>query len=365
MKRYFIAIWLLLNVHIGLLRAQSLKPGFDKQEYLTLLKISSSQGDTLKPGPNYLEPPMNYERIYRSKEAGLKNRWDLWLSRDKQIMTVSIRGTINDPVSWLENFYSAMVPAKGVLQLNDSTQFDYVFSKDPKAAVHAGWTIGIASMAPDIVHQIKEQYQKGTKQLLIMGHSQGGALAFLLTSYLRYQREEKQLPADLLIKTYCSAAPKPGNLYYAYDYDFITRGGWGFTIVNALDWVPETPFSLQTLADFNRLNPFQNIDQGLKKQKPFYVRWYLKHAFNKLDKSSKKSRRNFEKYLGKTLFKQTQKTLPQLKEPAYAETMNYMRAGVPIVLQPDSTYYKVYPDTGKNVFVHHALKAYADLLERY
>lgn len=365
MLRYFIAIWFLLNVAIELLYAQNLKPGFDKKEYLTLLRISSSQGDTLKAGPNYLEPPTDYARIYRSEELGLKNRWDLWLSHDQQTMVVSIRGTINDPVSWLANFYSAMVPAKGVLQLNDSTAFDYLFSDDPKATVHVGWTIGIASMASDIVHQVQAQYQKGTKQLMIMGHSQGGALAFLLTSYLRYQQKEKRLPTDLLMKTYCSAAPKPGNLFYAYDYDFLTRGGWSFNVVSASDWVPETPFSLQTLADFNQLNPFRDMDQVLKKQKPFYVRWYLNHAFNKLDKSSKKSRKNFEKYLGKTLYKQVKRTLPQLKEPTYAASMNYMRAGTPVVLQPDSSYYKLFPDTGKNVFVHHALKAYAELLKRY
>lgn len=365
MHSYIIGIWFLLFISASELKAQPFASGFSKQEYQTLLRISSSQSDTLKPGPNYLEPPTDYERIYRSPELGLKNRWDFWLSRDKRIMVVSLRGTINDPVSWLENFYSAMVPAKGEIQLNDSTTFTYTFSKNPKATVHAGWTVGIAYLAPDILAQLKEQYKKGTKQLIVMGHSQGGALAFLLTSYLRYQIEEKRLPADLLIKTYCSAAPKPGNLFYAYDYDFITRGGWAFNVVNAVDWVPETPFSLQTLEDFNQLNPFGSIDQVLNKQKPFYVRWYLKRAFNKLDKSSKKARKNFEKYLGKTLFKQIHKTLPQSKEPVYAETMNYMRAGVPIVLQPDSAYYKLYPDTGKNVFVHHALKAYATLLERY
>ncbi|WP_134089751.1 lipase family protein [Olivibacter sp. XZL3] len=364
MYRYIVGIFLFLHINTEVVSAQSLKPGFDKQEYETLLRISA-QVDTLKPGPNYLEPPIDYERVYRSNVVGLRNRWDLWLSRDKQRMVVSLRGTIGEAVSWLENFYCASLPAKGVLNLSDSSTFTYTFSKDPKATVHAGWTIGIAHLAPDIVRQIKEHYKAGTKQLLVMGHSQGGALAFLLTSYLKYQIEEEALPADLLIKTYCSAAPKPGNLFYAYDYDYLTRGGWGLTVVNAADWVPETPFSLQTMKDFNHLNPFGNIEPLLKKQKPFYVRWYLKHAFGKLDKSTKKSRKNFEKYLGTTLFKEVHKTLPELKEPIYASSMNYMRAGVPIVLQPDSAYYKVYPDTGKNVFIHHALKAYANLLERY
>lgn len=359
---YFFLLCLLFS---AVTYAQQLEAGFDKNEYLELMQITAAQADTLKQGPNYLDPPKTYERIYRSPELGLKNRWDLWLHQNRKQMVVSIRGTVNDGLSWLENYYCAMIPAEGSLQINDSTHFSYKFAKDPKATVHVGWTVGIAHLAPDVMEKIRVQYQQGIKQVLIMGHSQGGALAFLLTSYLRYQVEAGELPADIVFKTYCSAAPKPGNLYYAYDYDYLTRGGWSFTIVNAADWVPETPFSLQTLQDFNNLNPFNGIEQLLDKQKPFYVRWYLKRAFRKLDKSASKSRNTFEKYLGKTLYKQIKKAQPQFQEPSYAKSMNYMRAGGPIVLQPDSAYYKVYPDTGKNVFVHHALKPYVKLLEHY
>lgn len=344
--------------------AQELKAGFDKQEYMDMLRIISSQADTLKPGPDCLDPPEGYSRIYRSPELGLKNRWDLWLRKDARAIVISIRGTINDGASWLENFYSVMLPAQGSIQLNDSTLFDYHFADNQRATVHAGWTIGIASMAPGIVEKIKEQYQNNVRDIYVVGHSQGGALAFLLNSMLRYKIKHRELPSDLRIKSYCSAAPKPGNLYYAYDFDFINRGDWAFTVVNATDWVPETPFSLQALDDFNHLNPFTNAYAAINKQKSFFVRLYLKHAYKKLDKSAKKSRKNFKKYLGSDLFKQIQKTLPEMEEPAYAESMNYMRAGTPIVLQPDEAYYKLYPDTGHNVFVHHALKPYAYLVEK-
>jgi len=363
MKKAFIIITLFF-IAANNLQAQGLKAGFDKQEYIELLHIAASQGDSLKSGPDYLDPPQKYARVYRSAELGLKNRWDLWLSDDQQTMVVSLRGTVNDGASWLENFYCGMIPASGTLQLDDHTTFTYTFARDPKATVHVGWSIGIAYMAPDILQQVLEQYSdRGVKNLYIIGHSQGGALAFLLTSYLRYLQEDGKFPDEIHIKTYCSAAPKPGNLFYAYDFDYLTRGGWAFTVVNAADWVPETPFSLQTLNDFNNLNPFRGIDQVLNKQKPFYVRWYLKRAFGKLDKSTKKSRVNFDKYLGKGLFKQVKKILPQLKEPNYALSMNYMRAGVPIVLQPSSNYYKLYPDTGNNVFIHHGLRAYEYLMK--
>ncbi|QNL50983.1 lipase family protein [Olivibacter sp. SDN3] len=344
--------------------AQELKTGFDKQEYLDMLRIVSSLADTLKPGPDYLESPAGYLRVYRSPELGLRNRWDLWLREDTSAMVISIRGTVNDGASWLENFYSVMLPAQGSIRLNDSTLFDYHFADNQRATVHAGWTIGIASMAPGIIEKIEEQYENNVRNIYVVGHSQGGALAFLLNSLLRYKIKHGELPSDLKIKTYCSAAPKPGNLYYAYDFDFINRGGWAFTVVNASDWVPETPFSLQALDDFNHLNPFTDAYAAINKQKSFLVRLYLKHAYKKLDRSSKKSRKNFKKYLGKDLYKQIHKLLPEMEEPTYAESMNYMRAGTPIVLQPDEEYYKLYPDTGHNVFVHHALKPYAYLVEK-
>ncbi len=101
-----------------------------------------------------------------------------------------------------------------------------------------------ATMAPEMTAKIREyNSQYHTKQVIITGHSQGGAIAFLTRSYLHYEQEAGRLPKELIFKSYNGAAPKPGNLYYGYDYDYITRNGWAFTVVNALDWVPETPFS--------------------------------------------------------------------------------------------------------------------------
>ena len=91
-----------------------LLPGFDKAEFLELLKISSRQGDSLY-NPD-LPPPLVYNQVYRSQKMGLDNRWDLWVS-DQSLAVISIRGTTAETISWLENFYAAMVPAKGQLKL--------------------------------------------------------------------------------------------------------------------------------------------------------------------------------------------------------------------------------------------------------
>lgn len=350
-----------------------LAPGFDPEEYVQMLSVSNAQNAGLYPAHEQkisesqkltdsterlpaIPEPENYRLVYKSPDIGLYNQWDLWLKADSSIAVISIRGTISKPESWMENFYAVMVPATGSLRLNDSTLFHYQLARNPKASVHTGWLIGLASLAPTILQEIKKYNQLGVKQFIIFGHSQGGAIAFLLRSYLNYL-PDSVLPKDIVYKTYCSAAPKPGNLYYAYDFDYITRGGWAFRIVNERDWVPETPFSLQTLQDFNEVNPFVNIKPALKNTN-FLVRLYANHVFNKLDRSSGKANKRFKKVLGKTIYKQIHKILPQFPQPKYAESMNYMIAGTPIVLMVFKDYNKYFPNDGKNVFINHSLESY-------
>jgi hypothetical protein len=343
-------IFFLFNVN-----AQSLKPGFNAREYSDMLTLADLQ---YYNKDSVIE---HYTIQYRSPEMGLKNRWDLWV-REDNVGVISIRGTVQDLSSWLENFYSVMIPAKGSLQVSDSTIFNYQLAENPLASVHTGWTIGLAFLGPDIVDKIKRlRQEKDVREFIIFGHSQGGALAFLTTSYLYYLQKNGGLPSDLNFKSYCSAAPKPGNLYYAYDYDFITRGSKSFTIVNSDDWVPETPFSVQTPEDLNNINPFANINAVFAKQK-MLARWYLKGMYNKMDKGSRKARDRYQKYLGKKLYPMVKKSLPQFKEPAYAGTMNYMRAGIPVILQTDSAYHEKFRGTKENVWIHHGLVPYKYLV---
>lgn len=355
-RSLIISLWIFAQ--ITPLTAQQLKPGFDPREYTELLDINFLHADT--PWVNSQIPMPKHSRfVYRSPETGLYNRWNLWL-RDDQTAIISIRGTIPKQESWLENFHAGMIPAIGQLQLNDSTIFRYRLAKDSNAYVHAGWTLALASMAPDIVARIKEYYQKGVRDFLISGHSQGGAISFLLRSYLEYL-DDPDLPKDITYKTYCSAAPKPGNLYYAYDYDFITRNGWGFRVINPRDWVPETPFSLQTTNDFNTPNPFINIKGSLKKQN-FFVRLVLNSMYNGLDRSAKRTSRRMQRLLGKRLAGRVRSSIPGYKPPPFVNSHNYMPAGTPVILFPDAAYDEKYIFDGKNIFIHHMHAPYRDLI---
>ena len=345
-----------------LLTAQDLKPGFDADEYLEMLRVTARQVDSATSAS--FPAPEHFTMEYRAEAGPMDNRWELWTNSSKSILVISVRGTTRKPISWVQNFYAAMIPAEGSIQLNDSTTFQFKLAADAKATVHVGWTIGLGTMAPGIIEKIKEYNSKyHTKQVIVTGHSQGGAIALLLRSYLHYEMEAGRLPKDLVLKSYNGAAPKPGNLYYAYDYDYITRSGWGFTVVNALDWVPETPFSLQTLRDFNNLNPFTDMDKALKKQS-WLVRLYLKRVYGRMNRKSNKAQRVFTKYLGNTISKQVKQAMPQLRIPEYVANMNFTRAGSPIVLQPDADYLKQYPDSGNRVFVHHGLMPYYLMTQR-
>ena len=359
MKYYCIAFMLFLSLAV---KAQ-LKPGFDANEYLELLRITRQQaGDTLKG--DFTPKPIQYHRVYRSPEGPLKNRWDLWLDAQNNTAVISIRGTANDEISWFENFYAGMVPASGQLHISDTTTFNYHLANDPRAGVHIGWLLGLASLSKTIIPKIKELYQsQGIKNFIIMGHSQGAAIAYLLRSYIADLQNNKLLPADIVFKTYCSAPPKPGNTYYAYDYNYLTRGGWGTAVINAADWVPQTPFSIQTLNDFNHPNPFLNADDIIKKQSLF-VRLYMRHVYNQLKKSPEKAQKVNEKYLGKTVYKFIKKQLPQYVEPAYIHDNSYTSCGLPVILMPDDDYRAKFPDKADDIFVHHMFWSYYYLAQK-
>ena len=340
---------------------QQLKPGFDKNEYKELMLISARTTAEEKYYKDFPEPS-SFKMIYQSQPIGLDNLWDLW-TNDKNLAVISIRGTTEKPESWLANFYAAMVPAKGELKLNDKEIFPYQLATNPKAAVHVGWLLSMAYLSKEIVPKINEQYQKGTKEFLIMGHSQGGAISFLLTSYLYNLQQLDQLPKDIRFKTYCSAGPKPGNLYYAYEYEAMTQEGWAYNVVNSADWVPEMPISIQTLKDFNNVNPFTNAKTLIKKQK-FPTNLALKYVYNQLNKPTKKAQQNYEKYLGQMTSKVIKKNITGFSPPLYYGSNHYVRTGATIVLLTNDEYFKKFPDDPTKLFPHHFHAQYLLLLEQ-
>ncbi|QNF31508.1 lipase family protein [Adhaeribacter swui] len=358
---YLISLFIITFCFGYFAQGQNLQPGFDKQEYLELLKIYSRWGDSsFYTG---IEQSETYARAYRSPTVGLENRWELHVNKLHNVAVISIRGTIADPVSWLANFYAAMVPAKGTLQLTKNLTFNYHLATNPKAAVHAGWLISLGFLANDILPRLDSCYRSGIKEYIILGHSQGGAIAYLLTSHLYYLQDTGKLPADIRFKTYCSAGPKPGNLYYAYEYENRTQGGWAFNVVNSADWVPEVPISIQTVNDFNNTNPFTNAKASIKKQK-FPRRTALNYVYRQLTKHTLKAQKRYQQYLGNKASKYVKSQLKEIEIPAFYNSNHYVRTGTFIVLLADEAYYQQFPDSQTKVFTHHMLQPYYYLAQK-
>ena len=340
---------------------QQLKAGFNKAEYIELLKVSA-RTTANSAYYNTIAAPERFKMLYQSPTMGLDNLWDLWVDTNK-VAVISIRGTTEKAESWLSNFYAAMVPAKGTLQLGKTTTFTYELASNPRAAVHVGWLVSTAFLSKDILPKIDSCYKNGIKDFIIMGHSQGGAISFLLTAYLYSLQRNKSLPADIRFKTYCSAGPKPGNLYFAYEYEAMTQYGWAFNVVNSADWVPEAPVSIQTLEDFNNTNAFMNAKDIIKKQK-FPTSIALRYAYSRLDNPTKAARNRYQNYLGGMVSKSVKKQLPGFTAPTYYNSNHYVRTGSTIVLLADAEYFKLFPDSKTNIWAHHFHPPYLYLAEK-
>ncbi|MFY7990003.1 MAG: lipase family protein [Fluviicola sp.] len=336
-----------------------LRPGYDFNEAREFLKINFQFIDSA-----YLDSvpaPQKFYRTFRSKELGFDNSVDFWMSDDGEVACLSFRGTTGTLESWGSNFYSSMIPAKGTIGLPDGYQFQYAFAQDPLAAVHEGWTISIAYLWRDIDSLLHDFVAKGGRDLVIAGHSQGGALATLVAAQLHQLKLQGKLPEDLRLKTYTVAAPKTGNLFFAYDYEHLTQFGWSFNTVNPLDWVPTTPFTITTVRDFNRINPFTNALKSLNAL-PLVPQMYVKHAYRKMDRPTRRSQKNFEKYLGKRLKKLLIKKKQGLTIPRSVKSFAYVRVGQQIMLQPDANYLEMFPQVENDYFLNHGIEQYLFLI---
>jgi hypothetical protein len=291
---------------------------------------------------------------------GLDNLWELWESEDS-VAVISIRGTTTNQLSWVENFFSAMVPATGKIKLSDDYVFDYQLAKDKDAAVHIGWLTAVGFLGRDILPKIDSLKARGIEDYLIIGHSQGGSVAILLAAYLEQLKSKGKLEPSITFKTYSSAGPKPGNLFFAYDFEAITQNGWAFNVVNTADWVPEGPFSIQTTDDFNASNPFSLVDEGLKKL-PFKQRFVLSRIYKNLENPPKKANKRYQKYLGKMIGNNIQEALPGFEMPELYNSNNYVRTGTQVILHANDEYYKLFPEDPEMIWNHHMYEAYYFLL---
>jgi predicted lipase len=345
MKKYTIIFFIVLFQFN--LNAQ-VNPEFDKEEAMNLVAICNYWLNGKIEGVDSTYIDSSYVLLYESKLFKMDNRWQLWQKGDDAIV-INLRGTTREAISWMENFYAAMIPAQGEIFLPDSQKFEYQFAKDPKAAVHTGWAMGIGFMLEDILSHIKDANRKGIYKVFITGHSQGGVLAHLLRAQFQYLPEER-LSKKNSFKVYAFAPPKPGNRFFNYDYSsYCTYKNPSYSIINKADWVPQVPFSVQSTSNMVDVTPFSSFENGEFKI-PLFKRIIAKRFYKSLKNPADKSRKRFKKKLGKTMKKQIRKKVGEFEVPDYVDDFSYFPVGLPIILGPISG---ESPDPMFNIFWQH------------
>lgn len=342
---------------------QVLHPGFDGEEFAEVLRINSRFSES-KELAKYIPEPQHSRLLYKSGEVGLVNHWQLWL-KDNQVAVICTRGSTREGESWLANLFAAQIPAKGSLQIEKDFTFQYDLSDHPRAAVHAGYVFSSAFLIRDIMPRIDSCYRAGIRDFILSGHSQGGGITYMVSAYLLRLQKLGILPADMRIKVYTSASPKPGNLYFAYSYETMVGEGWSNHVVNTEDWVPQSPFTVQTVKDLPDVNPVPALQATLKKQS-FFKRLFFRSLYKKATGPSQKAVDRYQKYLGNYTGKQIKKYYPDFVIPEFAPSNEYVRTGKQVVLYPDSSYFVNfdYSKDKKQIMLHHSTVAYYYLLKR-
>lgn len=341
-------------------QAQKLSAGFDAREYRECISMASHFRDKVVDSVYFTEPPQQFVRRYTSDTLAFDNVWELW-QRPDSVLAVSIRGSVMTEKSWMSNFHAAMVPARGEVFFGRKIAYD--LCNDERANVHVGWLVSMLALTEDIENKLDELWNEGYRDVIITGHSQGGAICYLLTMHLLRQQAKGLLHNDLRFKTYCSAAPKPGDYNFALEYETTTQDGLAFNVVNADDWVPEVPLSVQKLSDMRPSNPFSHIDDLLaeaSKTDKIKINFLLGRLANPL----RKSERHMRRYLGNTVGKMLAEKEPSYSVPEFSQCANYSRCGRIIVLKPDSAYHAEHPQVAKDPFEHHTFKAYGQLADK-
>lgn len=324
-------------------KSNAISPGYDKAELLSLIPVMERAYDSADIGGFKTPEPVEIKRVFRSKVSPLMNRFDVWNTNDKKAV-IAIRGSIVDPggLSFTAAFYAPMVPAVGKIKISDTKTFDYKLAELQGSGVHLGMLLGLAHISDELVIQINEQYGKGIRDFILLGHSQGSGIGFLATAYIRYLQKDKKLPEDLRLKTYLIAAPKTGNLQFAYDYQKINSGGWAMSVNNVLDWVPCIGITLQGAVDFPKISPFYDM-KGFLASINYPAGPKFDESYKHFLAEGPAMTEEMLAIIHENVYPRVIKAMPGYVEPVFMKTFDFERSGDLVPLFPDAEYYKVFP----------------------
>lgn len=277
--------------------------------------------------------PRGYLKKYTSGTFGMDNRYQVYVKGD--VAVINFRGSTEKQVSWIENFYASMIPASGTMKI-DGEKFNYCFADDTASAVHSGYALGIAFLHAELLYQINILNKDGIYDIILTGHSQGGALANMFRCYVEH------LPDDILsgknnFKNYVFAAPMSGNKAFAMEYnDNYGSDGTSFNIVNPADPIPTFPLSYNDTS-FMR----DNMNSLFFGEQPFSVKKFIMegsvHLFD--DKLSR-----LMGYIGNSANKKIDKDVAPVDLPPSVKDINYFSLNEKIMLH-EFPYPKILKDS--------------------
>jgi len=219
-----------------------LSEGFEPTEAKSLIAMCNSYTFLELFGSDSLIIPKEYRKVFTSDVMGMDNVFQVY--ENDSVGVINFRGSTSKTSSWIENCYSAMIPGKGVIII-DSENVPYRFAANINAAVHSGYALTVVLFAPAIIEQINILNAKGIYNIMLTGHSQGGALAQLSHAYLENVPGEGQF-AQNVYKTYAFGSPMCGNKEFADEYKLrYSDSNMSYSIINPDDFVPKLPMNYQ------------------------------------------------------------------------------------------------------------------------
>jgi hypothetical protein len=261
--------------------------------------------------------PKDYKKTYTSGMFGMDNKYQIYQSENKAV--INLRGSTAKTISWMENIYSSMIPAEGEIVIQGGDTIKYKFSDDEKAGVHAGYTLGIAFLAKDIIFHIKSLNYEGIYDITLTGHSQGGALAILFRAYLEHL-PKGTISENNRFKTYAFANPKVGNKEFVYSYINKCKKGTNYSIVNVKDFIPKMPLSVN---NHKEMSSGQRISK-LVFDKSYKIKDAAKGTLGKMFGGSINDIMN---YASSSAFKKITKNVGEVKMPKNITDNDYAVMG--------------------------------------
>lgn len=302
-----------------------LREGFDPDEVKALISMCNSYTFQNLYGSDAAIAPKNYKKTFTSPVIGMDNKFQVYTKDDVGVL--NFRGSTNQITSWVENMYSAMIPAKGEILL-DQKSTPYSFAEDTSAAVHAGYALAVVLLSPSIIDQIKQLNQQGIYSIIITGHSQGGSLANLTRAYLE-NLPKGTLSAKNVYKTYAFANPMCGNKNFSEEYHVrYCENNMSYSIINPADLVPSMPMHYQ---EEGKLLSTDRLKSWLLGKESFDIR---KIGVELAVRQFEKSLKSYVKSSNRLIETMVSAAYGSVDMPDYVSDINYFQVGNIRTLEP-------------------------------